>query len=254
MIASTRPLRGARSRLLAAGWLAWLAASGALGRAGEPPDQREKQRAGLRQWQAFIGEWRGVGQPQRGSTKDAWTEECGWSWSFTDRGVALALRCPEGRFLRSARLAATAEAGQFQLTATTENDVELNYQGGPTSDGHLQLVADKVVEGHPARITIRLVAGGDRMLVLYERPAGQGRYARMAEVGLTRKGSNFGRGSSSVECVLTGGLGTIPVQYGGQTYYVCCTGCRDYFQDHPEEVLAEYRARKEAARKEKPKP
>lgn len=52
-----------------------------------------------------------------------------------------------------------------------------------------------------------------------------------------------------VECVVTGGLGTMPVTFEGQTYYVCCTGCRDYFNDGPAKVLAEYRQRLEERKK-----
>jgi YHS domain-containing protein len=46
-------------------------------------------------------------------------------------------------------------------------------------------------------------------------------------------------------------VGTIPVTYQGQTYYVCCTGCRDYFNDNPAEVLADYKERKAAEKKKK---
>jgi YHS domain-containing protein len=50
---------------------------------------------------------------------------------------------------------------------------------------------------------------------------------------------------------VTGGKGTIPVTYQGETYYVCCTGCRDLFNDDPETVLAEYRERLDEKRKAK---
>ena len=63
------------------------------------------------------------------------------------------------------------------------------------------------------------------------------------------------RGSPSPEdesyplCVVTEGRGTIQVSYKGKTYWVCCTGCRDLFKDHPERVLAEAAAREKAAAK-----
>lgn len=99
--------------------------------------------------------------------------------------------------------------------------------------------------GAPARLTFRLVAEGKRLVVLLERRLGESdQFARLAEIGYTRKGSRFGHGGGvSPECIVTGGLGTIAVEYKGQTYYVCCTGCRDYFLDQPEEVLAQYRHR-----------
>ena len=107
----------------------------------------------------------------------------------------------------------------------------------------------------PARIALRFVAGGDRLLVLYERKGSVGdQLVRLAEVGYTRKGSDFGKGSTGPECIVTGGLGTIEVSYDGQTYYVCCTGCRDYFNDNPVEAIADYKARKAAAKEAAPAP
>ena len=103
----------------------------------------------------------------------------------------------------------------------------------------------------PARITIRVVADGDRLLVLYERRVGE-QFARLAEVGYTRKGSSFAiAGGDPHECIVTGGHGTIAVEYKGNTYYFCCTGCRDLFKQDPERVLAEYRQRKAHEQKDK---
>jgi YHS domain-containing protein len=44
--------------------------------------------------------------------------------------------------------------------------------------------------------------------------------------------------------VITGGLGTIAVSYNGKTYYVCCTGCRDEFNQNPAKAIKEYEERK----------
>ena len=53
-------------------------------------------------------------------------------------------------------------------------------------------------------------------------------------------------GEKKPECVVTGGLGTMQVSYMGQTYYVCCTGCRDAFNENPAKIIAEYKKRKAA--------
>jgi YHS domain-containing protein len=34
------------------------------------------------------------------------------------------------------------------------------------------------------------------------------------------------------------------VSYMGTTYYVCCTGCRDAFNDNPAKVVADYMKKK----------
>jgi hypothetical protein len=79
--------------------------------------------------------------------------------------------------------------------------------------------------------------------VLAERQAAAGTFTRLAELGYTRQGSGFGKNVAQRECIVTGGLGTIEVMHNGQSYYVCCTGCRDYFHQNPDKVLAEYAAR-----------
>jgi hypothetical protein len=199
----------------------------------------------------LIGQWRGVGQPQRGSTKGAWIEQSDWAWQFEGGGAALVFSAPESKSLTSGALTRGEKEGEFHLNAKTAAGESVRYVGRQNEDGSLSLTAAKAPEDAPARVTIRQVADGKRLVVLYERRSGEDRFTRLAEIGYTRKGSGFGQGSSQIECVVTGGLGTIPVTYQNKTYYVCCTGCRDLFNDDPESVLADYRARKEEERKKR---
>ncbi len=92
------------------------------------------------------------------------------------------------------------------------------------------------------------------MLVRYDKRIAEGLYSRLAEVGSTRKGSSFAKNAAAgPECVVTGGLGTITVMHDGKTYYVCCGGCRDLFEEDPAAVLGEYHQRRAAERAEKEK-
>ena len=69
---------------------------------------------------------------------------------------------------------------------------------------------------------------------------------RSGEVGYTREGAKLASSDQTgPECVVSGGVGTIKVSYKGETYFVCCTGCRDAFNDDPETFLTEYKARLE---------
>jgi hypothetical protein len=189
-----------------------------------------------------------VGQPQRASTKGAWIEKSDWAWQFAD-GAALAFTAPDSKSLTRGVLTRGEKEGEFVLEAATPSGESVRYVGRQSEDGVLILTADQSPEEAPARVTIRQVADGKRLVILYERRSGEDRFTRLAEVGYTRQGSGFGQGSSQIECVVTGGLGTIPVTYQNKTNYVCCTGCRDLFNDDPEGVLADYRARKEEERK-----
>ena len=208
--------------------------------------------------QAFVGSWRGVGQPKRGSNQGAWTEEFDWAWRFEKGRAELVAEQPRDKFYTRLELQPGDEPGRFVLLATPVKNGDQPPSPerftGSRGDDALVFVADEPRGDAPARITLRLVAGGDRMLVLYEKRQGEAAYGRLAEVGATRKGSSFAKSAASgPECVVTGGLGTIAVMYEGKKYYVCCTGCRDLFQEDPAGVLAEYRERKAAEAAEKQK-
>lgn len=234
--------------------LAWIFTGINAADAQVPADEPAQGVESLTPFRDFVGEWRGVGQPQRGSTRGAWVERGQWQWKFTDGKSALVFQSPQGKLIHAAELRPARDSGLFELTvepAPGDNKSEdaptkTIYQGKTDADGRLVVTTSNPPAELPARITIGLVANGDRLLMLLERkaPAGE-RYSRLAEVGYTREGSQFGKGNTQPECVVTGGHGSIAVEFEGKTYYVCCSGCRDLFNDDPAGTLAEYRKRKE---------
>lgn len=219
----------------------------------QPAPPLERQKAELGKVQSLVGAWRGVGQPQRGSTRGAWTEESEWKWRF-EKGVAeLVFETQKGKYFSSGSLRYVGGDQPFLLVARA-GDEELRYRGALAEDGVLLLDAQTPSENAPARVTLHLVAGNDRMVMLLERKSGEN-FVRLAELGATRKGSGFGKGGSYIECIVTGGLGTIEVIHEGKKYHVCCTGCLEVFRDDPAGTVQEYLARKaeERAQKEQSK-
>jgi hypothetical protein len=220
--------------------------------AADPPDKdKAAQKQRLAEVQQLVGQWRGVGLPQRGSTQGSWVEEANWAWKFQAAGPALVAELPKTKYFQRLQLRTGDEAGQFVLVALPAAWGEaIEYSGRleATSSGEEQqlvVIAKEPREGLPERLSFRFAAEGSRLVLLMEkRGAASGQFARLAEVGYTRQGSGFGKGAAGRECVVTGGLGTIAVMHNGQTHYVCCTGCRDYFNEQPEKVLAEHAARK----------
>src|SRR5207253_1165382 len=95
------------------------------------------------------------------------------------------------------------------------------------------------------RLTLTLLHGS-RFLYRYEvKPQDRSFFRRIYMVGATKEGVVFaGPGNTNPECVVSGGLGTIRVSYKGETYYVCCTGCRDAFKEEPEKYIKEFQAKK----------
>lgn len=233
---------------------ACLALSLASLEAAQEPASLPRDKQQLAPLQTVVGSWRGVGQPRRGSSQGAWTEQCEWGWQFDASRASLVCRLSGNKYFSSFQLQAGSKPGQFVLLATpVASDAVVRRFAGEKVDDALVLSAEPA-DDMPARITLRLVAGGDRLLALYEATSGAGAFSRLAEVGSTRQGSSFAKASlGGPECVVTGGLGTIAVEHQGQKYFVCCTGCRDLFRDDPQRVLAEFQERKAAERGESKK-
>ena len=208
----------------------------------------------LTPFQDLVGGWNGTGQPKRNSATGAWREKAEWRWKFRDDQVTLEYAVEEGKLLKSAQLSFDPKSKAFQLktieSGTAKDQViEREYVG--ESSGN-KLVFDTLAkEGTESRrITITRL-NEKRTLVLFEQKgAGQNFFNRIAEVGYTRDGTRLAESDQTgPECVVTGGAGTIKVSHKGETYWVCCTGCRDAFNDDPEGVLADYRKKLEERKK-----
>jgi hypothetical protein len=205
----------------------------------------------LKPLQDYIGQWKGVGQPRRGSADGGWIEEAEWRWDFSDKKIAaLVFTAPKGKHLVEGRITADGAADatgklNLKLAGKTAAGGTVNYAGviDPAA-GTLTFTAEEAPENEPHRITVRFAAEKKRLIVMLERRgATADSYLRLAEVGYTRQGSGFGAGKFEPECVVTGGVGTMPFSYKGKTYYVCCTGCRDLFDSDPDTYIAEYEAK-----------
>ena len=218
-------------------------------------DKRAEAKKSLQGFQDFVCGWKGVGQLRRGSTRGSWRETGDWAWKFTKHAASLTFAVKDAKYFSAIQLE-SAGKGDYQLTGIDKNKKSHIFRGRANKSGYLVLTAVKPPQTPtvPARITLRTTAGGKRMVILFERRLGKSeRFIRLAEVGYTRVGSGFGQGATYVECVVTGGKGTIPVTYKGKTYYVCCGGCRDLFNEDPAGILAEYAALKKKQKEEKQK-
>lgn len=218
-------------------------------RAEEPAkdDKIASDKKALTALQTYVGDWKGAGT-LKGSTaaKDGWSEETGWVWEFKGGHAAIVFKAPAGKFFSAGKIDPGEKDGAFVFTGTLPDGKTEEKYAGALNKGDLEVTTDKAGAGRPEKITFELVAKGKRMVMTY--------YVKgqpFAEVGFTRKGSGFGKEAQGPECIVTGGLGSISVSYKGQSYFVCCGGCKDEFNDNPEKVLAEYKARKEKEKAEK---
>ncbi|MCX7420531.1 MAG: hypothetical protein NT013_13470 [Planctomycetia bacterium] len=210
----------------------------------------------LTQFQDLVGGWVGTGQPKRGSAAGAWREKADWRWKFAGEQAALECLVEEGKLLKSGLLSFDPEKKMFVLKAVElidakEETVERDYIGELT-EKKLVVESAGTESTDGRRITITRL-NEKRTLVLFERKApSQNFYSRIAEVGYTREGTRLADSDQTGPvCVVTGGVGTIKVTHKGETYWVCCTGCRDAFNDDPEGVLADYKKKLEEKKAKK---
>jgi YHS domain-containing protein len=212
------------------------------------PGRRADQEA-LRAYAPLVGSWRGVGQVERGRAQGAWTESAAWAWKLTSDSAGLEITVKKGKYLNAGVLRPGKAPGTFVFEATLADGTSRTFVGAAAGDGKpLVLTADaKAPAGKVRRVSITPLHGTRLLVLLQAEDPKSHTFSRLGEVGYTREGVAFAAGESYPLCVVSEGRGTIQVSYKGKTYWVCCSGCRDLFNDDPESILAEAAAREKAA-------
>ena len=215
------------------------------GVADEKPVTAEKASAdALKPFNSLIGSWRGVGQLQRGSRRGAWTEKVLCEWSFADDDAAVVIKTEDGKRFDSLKLQWNAKENELVLIQSM-GDENREYRGTLPKKwpDRLQLVSTPDADGVSYRCTIQQLTE-IRSTILFEKQATPtGSFRRVAGIGYTRAGARLAvAGGNQRKCIVTGGLGTISVSHKGETFYVCCQGCVQAFNEAPEQIIAEYRA------------
>lgn len=210
--------------------------------------ERDKQM--LSQFNNWIGTWRGVGLVKRGSTRGSWFETADWQWQFEKGRASLLYKIKDSKLFQSAELKFDQKTKQYTLTTQIDKEQTRDYVG--------KMVKKKLVlESKPKndeqvyRISMSLL-NPKRFVALHQKRHQNSKFwNRIAEVGYTRKGTSLARaGAGQPECIVTGGTGTIIVEHQGKTYYVCCSGCKQSFDDDPEGTVAAYKEKVEQRKSE----
>lgn len=213
--------------------------------ADDPTDRRLADQTALKPLGGLVGTWRGVGMIQRNQSKGAWRVSADWSWKLSEDSAALRMSLSDGKYLKAVEIrpGKGKQAGEFLCDAVMPDDSRRTFAGRFNDREQLILVASDKPRDGPARLTITPLHD-TRFLFLLESVEGVNRYRRLGEVGYTREGVAFAAGDSGPVCIVTGGRGTIALKYKGQTYHVCCSGCKQLFDENPEKVIAQARDRK----------
>ncbi len=232
--------------------LVLLAASFRLG--AFPPESPEEDTAAsssdvieaLEGFNLLVGEWRGVGQPKRGSQQGSWQETGVCVWELSKKSSGLRWTAKKGKHWTST-LITYVPAEKTCIVALTLPDDSTRELTGKLEQDRLVVDSQPDESGEVHRMTYSILNENRITVLLEKRTEKQSFYNRVAEIAFQRQGTKLAASDGNgPECVVTGGKGTIAVTHKGKTYFVCCTGCRDAFNDDPEGILAAWELKKKA--------
>jgi hypothetical protein len=210
-------------------------------------DDKTAAKDALKELQEFIGGWKGNGGPDKprpGPRDPVWSETVSWTWRFKGDDAWMSMTVKDGKVFKSAELRYLPDKKVYQLTATDLQDKKLVFEGKLKSE---VLTLERVDPDTKAtqRIMMNTTNEGDRF-IYYVAHKDEGRtiWKKDYKIGCTREGVSLGKVDKKNECIVSGGLGTMPISYKGETYYVCCSGCADAFKEDPEKYINEYKAKK----------
>jgi YHS domain-containing protein len=217
-------------------------------RADQPEDtERRDIPAALAPLEFLVGSWKGPGVLKNNPAERfrGWTETHTWAWVFAKgRPVALSVSIRGGKLFERATLTHDDSQNRYRLEGKAPGAAgqgqTIVFEGNLDSSGKLLTLERKGKAGQE-RLTIRANSNYIRYtLVLEDKEEGAVLFKPRIEVGLTKEGESFAAGSTVAAravCIVTGSAASMTVSYQGQTYPICCTGCRDEFNDNPEKYL-----------------
>jgi YHS domain-containing protein len=215
----------------------------------EPTPKTAKE--ALQPFNALIGSWKGTGYPdgsREERQKGFWRETLAFAWHFKGSDVAVYATIDKGKHFTRWEFRYLPEKSAYQLTATTPNRDTQKYTGvlSAGKQGEQIFTFTRTDSTESQRLVITLLHRNRFLYRVETKPKGAPVFARQYQVGATKEGEPFASVPTGPECVVSGGQAKIAVSYKGKTYYVCCSGCRDAFNDDPEKFVREYEAKQKS--------
>ncbi len=225
-------------------------ASGGVGAPSAPAKKSPKE--ALQAFQDLIGTWRGTGEPygsREEKLKGFWQEKIAWQWQFKKGDVWLTAAFAKGKHFTKADLRYLPERDVYQLKATTAAKEEVVFEG-KYAKPRLTLERIDAKTKQVDRLVFSFLHSNRYLYRFESRPVDHTAFKQVYQVGATKEGVAFASEEDGrPECIVSGGLGTMTVMHLGKTYHVCCTGCRDAFNDEPAKYIREFEARAKAKKK-----
>jgi hypothetical protein len=209
---------------------------------GADMDNKQEAKKALQELNDYIGAWKGNGSVEK-NARETWKETIKWGWRFKKDDVFLTVNIAGGRFFKGGQLRYLVDKKRYQFRALDKDGKEVVFEG-PLTKGRLLLERFDKDKNETQQLKMNLAASGVRFVYTFShKPANRTLFTGDFQVAFTKDGESFAAKEKKVECIVSGGLGTMAVTYKGVTYYVCCSGCRDAFNEEPEKYIKEYEAK-----------
>jgi YHS domain-containing protein len=215
----------------------------ALGGAAQPPKltpEQTKAKNELKKLEEFLGVWNLEGSQKAAGKEQIWKEQVDWSWKFrtTEPTIKVVFGEGKGKFFSGGELTYDVAAKQYKLALTGADKKQSVYTGAFKAD--VLKLERKDATGDVYRISVNTLADGVRMQMKVEKQeGGKGLFLSSFSLAGNRSGESLGAVAKKAECIVTGGAASIPVSFGGKQYFVCCSGCRDAFNETPQKFIDE---------------
>lgn len=208
----------------------------------------------LKPFNLLVGKWNGAGVPEgtlEDRNKGHWNETMMWEWKFKGDDAWITVVFDKGKYFQRGELRHVPKENAYQLKLNTIDGQSLTFTGVLKDKAlALERIDDKTKDTH--RLVFSLLHSNRIVYRAEVKPADKTFYTRLYRVGATKDGEPFVQtGFNEKECVVSGGTGTTAVTHQGKTYYVCCSGCRDAFNETPAKYVAEFEKRRAEFNKKK---
>jgi hypothetical protein len=212
--------------------------------------------------QMLLGDWRWITNKEFGGTKKG-AEDLKWVWDFQadDAQPSLTATSAMHPYFQQIWLTYLPDEDKFKATAKSPDGQTRVLLGSWTDGGEpkeesdgkkvqrtfkMQLNQVSPEDGDQWQLVVNQLDNNQYMTNLTWRPPTGKQFLPLDVIRQQRVGTSFavvGSDNPGPKCIISGGLGVIPVTYKGKSYMVCCSGCAVTFNDDPEKWLAKFAAR-----------
>lgn len=199
-------------------------------------------KAALQNLSEFIGTWTGSGESKE-AKGGFWKEKMEWGWKFKGEDSWINVSFTDSKLFSKGEMKYDPAKKVYRFAVTTKDDKVMAFEGTIVRKVLELSYADPETKD-VSKMTLSTNNEGARMVYDYAvQSKGKGLAKKLWAVQNGKDGASIASGKKN-ECVVTGGLGTMAVSFGGKTYYVCCSGCRDAFNEEPKKFVDAFEKKK----------